>query len=72
MKIKLLVLLACAFSFSDCSKGPHVDSYSQASYTLKYACYYSDSVFKTNRRIAICDTEAECNQICAKLQVPAQ
>lgn len=60
---RTLVLLALALS--GCSKGPHVSV--QPVYVTKYACWYSDSVFRADRRVAICDTEAECNAICEKL-----
>jgi len=63
MKAALLVIML--LFLVSCSKGPHVDIYQRT--MVQYACYYSDSIWKADRRVAICPTEQECNEICSKL-----
>ena len=59
------LIVACSLSFFGCSKGPHGSQF-QANQT-KYQCEYAASFWQVNRTIAICDTQAECNEICSKL-----
>jgi hypothetical protein len=65
MKTKILILMMFGLAVASCSKGPHVDTFHRDS--VKYACYYSPSIWQAQRTIAICETEKECNDICAKL-----
>ena len=61
-------LLVLGLFLGGCSKGPHVASSQECgAYKVKYRCDYSNSVWQTNRTIAICDTQEECNKICATL-----
>lgn len=54
-----------------CSRGPHIMQYNlDQPRLIKYACYYSEGYFSSDRRVALCDTAQECNDICAKLPKP--
>lgn len=55
------LIFACLL-FAGCSKGPHVSM--KTMYMSKYVCYYSDSVWKADRVLAMCETEQECNEVC--------
>lgn len=61
-KFLLLPLLL----LTGCSKGGHVQSY-RVDVTM-YACYYSPSIWQADRRVAVCRTEEECNNICQNLE----
>jgi hypothetical protein len=66
MKYLLPVLALCAL-LASCSKGAHVDTVTiQQPSKLQYRCQYSPSRWQADRTIAMCDTEKECSEICAK------
>lgn len=54
-----LLLAGCSLNV-----GPHVRA-TQILVT-KYVCEYSDSYTSQDRTLAYCDTQQECNEICAK------
>lgn len=60
----LLALLALAAAPA-CRKGPHVDVTTVTTTATKYRCSYSESVWQSDRTLAICDTAEECVKACA-------
>ena len=64
--LALLAILAM-LALGGCRKGPHVEPTTVTIYQTKFKCDYSDSVLKADRTVALCDTQAECNAICAGL-----
>ena len=62
--LMLVVVAGCS-----CSVGPHV-THRQIDMpsVLKYECVYSDHWYTWDRTIALCDTQSECNDTCAKLE----
>lgn len=64
MKMHHVFIIFC-LALPSCSKGPHVDAYQIA--VTKYACKYSPSIFRSDRNVAVCDTQEECNKVCATL-----
>lgn len=67
--MRTVIFLSLTLALPGCSKGAHVDTFHRD--MVKYACYYSDSIWRQDRRIAVCDNEKECNDICAKLPNPS-
>lgn len=62
-----LWLLSLALLLSSCTtRGPHVarELRSQPD-VVKYYCEFSESFFTGFTRVAMCDTQEECNLICS-------
>lgn len=59
-------LLALLLAGCSCNVGPHVgtETIIQPN-TLKYTCKVSDHWYTWDRVLAYCDTQKECNDICA-------
>ncbi len=67
MKHTIFGILAVCLLASGCSKGAHVDTVQiMQPQILKYRCSYSPSRWQADRVIALCDSEKECSEICAK------
>lgn len=56
------ITLGIVLALPACSKGSHVET-KQVMIT-KYSCQFSPSIWQADRRIALCETESECNKIC--------
>jgi hypothetical protein len=68
MPTKTLMFVVLMLSLSACSRGPHVSNESYIQY--RWVCLYSPTIFNSDRTVAVCDTEKECNEICSKLPRP--
>lgn len=62
VSLKQILCVVMLLSMSACTVGPHVDTMQVM--VTKYECLDRQGLFRVSRRVALCDTEAECNAIC--------
>lgn len=54
--------LGIVLTLPACTSGSHVEQIQVM--TTKYSCSFSPNRWTADRRIALCESEAECNKVC--------